>query len=146
MRKQVYATWCTRGNIEYTHGGHVYCVLCTIFGCPCSRTYAQLNHTGHNRRIPTVLDAQQLLARLHAQIARLMAGTLQQKAMLSTVHRLGLLHNAKHGLIHLVHHQGFANAGHIELQRIERKEERREHNSINRFQANVPNEIWLNCM
>lgn len=83
-------------------------------------TYAQLDHTGDNCRIPTVLDAQQLLPRLHAEVARLVAGTLQQKAMLSTVHRLGLLDNAEHGLVNLVHHQRFANACHIELQR-ERK-------------------------
>lgn len=102
-------------------------------------TYAQLDHTGDNCRIPTVLDAQQLLPCLHAEVARLVAGTLQQKAMLSTVHRLGLLDNAEHGLIYLVHHQGFANACHIELQR-EREGEAQ--NSINKFRP----EIWLNRM
>lgn len=85
-------------------------------------TYAQLDHTGDNCRIPTVLDAQQLLPRLHAEVARLVAGTLQQKAVLSTVHRLGLLDNAEHGLVNLVHHQRFANACHIELQREKGRE------------------------
>lgn len=91
-------------------------VCMCINSCVSASTYPQLYNAGHYGRVPAVLDAQQLLAGLDAQISRLVAGALQQEAMLSTVHGLRFLDDAKHGLIYLIDHQSLADASHVQLQ------------------------------
>lgn len=78
--------------------------------------YPQLDDARHNGRVPAVLDAQQLLSRLHAQILGLVARVLQQEAVLSRVHRLRLLHHAKHCLVHFVRHIRLGQRRHVQLQ------------------------------
>lgn len=81
----------------------------------CGYTYAQLDHTRYNGRIPAGLDAQQLLPRFHAQVPRIVAGALQQIAVLSRVHRLRFFHHTEHRLIDLIGDQRFVESGHIQL-------------------------------
>lgn len=89
-----------------------------ITHCPplSHSAHPQLNHTGHNGRVPAVLDAQQLLPRFHAQILWLVAGVLQQETVLARVDRLRLLDHAEHRLVHLVRHIGLGQGGHIQLE------------------------------
>lgn len=78
-------------------------------------THAQLDDTRYDGRIPAVLDAQQLLARFQAQVARIVAGTLQQEAMLTRVHRFRLFHHAEHRLVDFVGNGRLAEALDVEL-------------------------------
>uniref|UniRef100_A0A8W7PXH0 Uncharacterized protein n=1 Tax=Anopheles coluzzii TaxID=1518534 RepID=A0A8W7PXH0_ANOCL len=80
---------------------------------------SRLDHARDDRRVPAVLDPQQLLARLHAQVARLVAGALEQEAVLPGVDRFRLLHHAEHRLVHLVGDVRLGQAGHVERRRVE---------------------------
>lgn len=56
---------------------------------------------GADGRVPGSLDAQELLARLDAQVAGRLARALDQEAVLPLVHVLGLAHHPEQGLVDL---------------------------------------------
>ena len=52
--------------------------------------------------MPRALQPEELRSRLHAEVARLLPGRLDEEAVLPLVHVLTLLDHTEHGLVHLV--------------------------------------------